>query len=88
MDEATSALDTETERLVQQALASLTRSVTTFVVAHRLSTVQQADQILVLERGRLVERGTHSELLAQGGLYANLVISQLETSPPQEEETT
>lgn len=72
LDEATSALDNQSEALVQAALDRLMQGRTTFVIAHRLSTVQGADQILVLDRGRIVERGTHSELLAAGGLYSEL----------------
>jgi len=72
LDEATSALDTESERHIQAALAQLLRNRTTFVIAHRLSTVEQADRILVLNAGTIAESGTHAQLLAQGGLYAQL----------------
>ena len=72
LDEATAALDNESERLVQDALQQLMPDRTTLVIAHRLSTIEHADQVLVLDRGRLVEQGTHAELLARGGLYAHL----------------
>jgi subfamily B ATP-binding cassette protein MsbA len=72
LDEATSALDTESERHIQAALAQLLRNRTTLVIAHRLSTVEQADRILVLDAGRIVEQGTHAALIERGGLYAQL----------------
>jgi len=76
LDEATSALDTVSERLVQQAIETLSRDRTTLVIAHRLSTVQKAEQIAVLDQGRVVERGTHDELLKQGGYYTRLCTLQ------------
>ncbi|HEY0334624.1 MAG TPA: lipid A export permease/ATP-binding protein MsbA [Stenotrophomonas sp.] len=72
LDEATAALDNESERLVQDALHRLMPDRTTLVIAHRLSTIEHADQVLVMDHGRIVERGTHAQLLAQGGLYAHL----------------
>jgi subfamily B ATP-binding cassette protein MsbA len=78
LDEATSALDTVSERLVQQAIEELCRDRTTLVIAHRLSTVQKADQIAVLDKGRVVEIGTHEELLKQGGYYTRLYSMQFD----------
>lgn len=72
LDEATSALDTESERLVQQALQTLMQGRTTLVIAHRLSTIEHADRVVVMERGRIVEQGSHAQLLALNGLYARL----------------
>jgi subfamily B ATP-binding cassette protein MsbA len=72
LDEATAALDNESERLVQDALAHLIPDRTTLIIAHRLSTVEHADQVLVLDEGRLAEVGTHAELLQRGGLYSHL----------------
>jgi len=84
LDEATSALDTESEKLVQEALARFTQNRTTLVIAHRLSTVQSADIICVMDRGAILETGTHSELSARGGTYAMLARSQFLTDPAAE----
>lgn len=81
LDEATSALDTASERLIQSSLNGLMKGRTTFAIAHRLSTIVRADQILVIENGRIVERGRHEELLSQSGLYAKLVREQFNTEP-------
>jgi len=72
LDEATSALDSESERHVQAALETLMQGRTTLVIAHRLSTIEKADRIVVMQKGKIVETGTHAELLAQGGVYSQL----------------
>jgi subfamily B ATP-binding cassette protein MsbA len=81
LDEATSALDNESERAVQAALDTLMAGRTTFVIAHRLSTIEGADLIVVMEHGRIVEQGTHEELLSAGGMYANLYRLQFSVAP-------
>jgi subfamily B ATP-binding cassette protein MsbA len=81
LDEATSALDSESERMVQEALEQLMKGRTTFVIAHRLTTIQRADRILVLNKGRLVEAGTHSELMDLKGLYQYLYSLRLNELP-------
>ena len=86
LDEATSSLDAESEMLVQDALSTLMRNRTSLVIAHRLSTVRRADLIVVLERGRVVESGTHDALLARGGAYARLYELQLQEEPSDEPE--
>ena len=87
LDEATSALDTVSERLIQAALARLERGRTTIAIAHRLSTILRADLILVMQRGRIVERGTHEELIRQEGLYAKLSAEQFGAVPVRESRT-
>ena len=77
---ATSALDAESEHLVQQALDTLMKGRTTLVIAHRLSTVRHADQVVVIDHGRVAETGTHESLLARSGLYATLVRRQLQAA--------
>ncbi len=82
LDEATSALDTESERMVQAALDNLMRDRTTLVIAHRLSTIEKADRILVMHQGRIVEAGTHAELVALGGYYSAMHAVQFQQPAP------
>ena len=76
LDEATSALDTESEKFVQVALENMMQNRTSIVIAHRLSTIQKADKIVVMQKGKIVEQGTHDELLALDGMYSKLVLMQ------------
>src|SRR5690606_14986125 len=76
LDEATSALDTESERLVQDAINKMMQNRTSIVIAHRLSTIRHADEIIVMQKGQIVERGSHEELLAANGTYFRLVEMQ------------
>ena len=80
LDEATSALDTDSERHIQAALEELMKGRTSFVIAHRLSTVEKADRILVLEKGQIIEQGSHQALLTAGGRYADLYQNQFNES--------
>jgi ATP-binding cassette subfamily B protein len=86
LDEATSSVDTETEALIQRSIAEFARDRTTFVIAHRLSTVRTADRIVVVDDGRITERGTHEELLERDGLYANfwrVQAGDVDSLPPE-----
>ena len=83
LDEATSNIDTMTELRVQKAFAAMVKGRTSFVVAHRLSTIKESDRILVMNQGHVVETGTHEELLAKGGFYAKLYRSQFEAQEQQ-----
>ena len=85
LDEATSALDTESERHIQAALDHAVQGRTTIVIAHRLSTIEKADLILVMDQGRIVERGNHKELLAQNGYYSRLHATQFQEVDPAQE---
>ena len=78
LDEATSSIDTRTEARIQKAFQQMMEGHTSFIVAHRLSTIRQADVILVMKDGHVIEQGTHDQLLAKGGFYANLYNSQFE----------
>ncbi len=80
LDEATSALDPETEEAIQNALSKLVKGRTTFAIAHRLSTLRNADRLVVIEKGKIAETGTHDELLLEDGIYAHLVSAQRQTS--------
>jgi subfamily B ATP-binding cassette protein MsbA len=84
LDEATSALDAESERLVQRAIANLVRNRTTIVIAHRLSTIRRSDIIVVMEGGRIIEMGSHAELLVKDGQYRKLY--ELQFADEEEEE--
>jgi len=86
LDEATSNLDTESEQLIQASMATLLAGRTTFVIAHRLSTIRRADLILLMEDGRVIERGTHEELMSARGIYHGMVLRQMEASAQKEEE--
>jgi ATP-binding cassette subfamily B protein len=85
LDEATSALDAESEHLVHEALDRLMEGRTTIVIAHRLSTVRGADRVVVLDRGKVVESGSHTDLMGAGGLYRRLVERQFSDRPPRAE---
>ena len=78
LDEATSSIDSESEQLIQRATEAITRDRTSLIVAHRLSTIRHADRIMVLDQGRLIQSGSHDELMGESGMYKDLVLSQVE----------
>jgi ABC-type multidrug transport system fused ATPase/permease subunit len=84
LDEATSSIDTYTEQMIQSAIEVLTKNRTSVIIAHRLATIKKADQILVMDHGKVVEQGKHEELLKRGGFYANLYESQFKAEEPVE----
>jgi ATP-binding cassette subfamily B protein len=86
LDDSTSSVDTETEGLIRGALRALMRGRTTFIIAHRVQSVMDADQILVLDEGRIVERGSHTDLMAQGGIYRQIYDLQARIETDAEEE--
>jgi ABC-type multidrug transport system fused ATPase/permease subunit len=78
LDEATSSIDSESEQLIQRATEAITRGRTSLIVAHRLSTIRHADRIMVLDQGRLIQAGSHVQLMGEEGMYKDLVLSQVE----------
>ena len=80
LDEATSSIDTRTEHIIQDSFAKMMKGRTSFIVAHRLSTIRDADMILVMKDGNIIEQGTHEGLMAQNGFYRNLYMSQFENN--------
>jgi ATP-binding cassette subfamily B protein len=86
LDEATSNLDTESEQLIQASMSTLLAGRTTFVIAHRLSTVRRADLILLMEEGRIIERGDHEQLMQARGAYYGMVVRQMESAREKTEE--
>ena len=88
LDEATAALDTETEKQIQEALALLSKTRTTIAIAHRLSTLRNATKVIVFDKGRIAEIGSHDELMAKEGIYYGLVLAQREMTKMQKEEAS